>query len=348
MKTIAALAFVAALGAMWMIVPAAEPELTLSDDDMYTKFLAFISDYNRNYMDKLEMDFRFGIFKEALVKIIQHNSKGAQLRYGINMFADMLDEEYELRNGFIDHTPPADAPVLSLPERDLPDKVDHREKGYITEVQDQGACGSCWSFAAAGVLEAQINEMYDKHILLSRQHFVDCDVDRHFVIIQNKGCFGGIMWSSLNWFAQENNLALEEDYPYQAQDLECRAADRKLSPAHSAGYAFTGLGDCDALVRAVAEGPVAVALKANTPAWKFYESGIVTFEECDDQPLDHGVLVTGYFTEKINGKEMKVGIVKNSWGPRYGMEGYLHVSLTDNACGICTQGTVAKIPEGLY
>ena len=90
MKTIAALAFVAALGAMWMIVPAAEPELTLSDDDMYTKFLAFVSDYNRNYMDKLEMDFRFGIFKEALIKIIQHNMKGGHLRYGINQFTDML------------------------------------------------------------------------------------------------------------------------------------------------------------------------------------------------------------------------------------------------------------------
>ena len=125
MKTIAALAFVAALGAMWMLVPTAEPEFTLSDDDMYTKFLAFVSDYNRNYMDKLEMDFRFGIFKEALIKIIQHNNKGGHLRYGINQFTDMLQEEFEIRNGFINHTPPADAPVLSLPEMDLPDKVDH-------------------------------------------------------------------------------------------------------------------------------------------------------------------------------------------------------------------------------
>ena len=155
------------------------------------------------------------------------------------------------------------------------------------------------------------------------------------------------MWSALNWFAQDNNLALDADYPYEANDLECRQDDRKLSPAHSAGYAFTGLGECDSLIRAVAEGPVSVAVEANNDAWMKYAGGVITANDCGEA-LDHGVLVVGYYTEEINGEEMKVGIVKNSWGQRFGDGGYLYVTLNDNACGICTQGTVAKVPDGLF
>nr|CAI5834795.1 unnamed protein product [Callosobruchus analis] len=80
-----------------------------------------------------------------------------------------------------------------------------------------------------------------------------------------------------------------------------------------------------------AKGPVAVAIDASDLA--SYSHGIVDeTSECSNnmRDLNHGVLVVGYGSE--NG--VNYWIVKNSWGSRWGDNGYFKLKRGVRACGI--------------
>lgn len=190
--------------------------------------------------------------------------------------------------------------------------------------------GSCWAFGAVATIEG-ITKIKKGHLpSLSEQELVDCVTDSY-------GCAGGFQDSAFEWVIKNGGITSEEDYVYTAQNGTCDATKTKNHAATITGYEQVPSGDEKALMNAVANQPVTVAIEASGPFFQFYKSGI--FRGPCGLNLDHAVTVVGYGGEGFS----KYWIVKNSWGSTWGEDGYIRMwkdsGLPSGVCGIAFEAS---------
>jgi C1A family cysteine protease len=140
-------------------------------------------------------------------------------------------------------------------------------------------------------------------------------------------------------YLETNALDTEASYPYLAKDGTCH------STTGSAVTKVTGFHDVTpnspaALLAAIQLQPVSVAVDANI-VWQLYSGGIVK-ANCGAN-LDHGVLLVGYGTA-TDGTDY--WIVKNSWGPNWGEQGYIRLKrdAVEGKPGLCGIQSDASYP----
>lgn len=83
----------------------------------------------------------------------------------------------------------------------LPQRVDWRKKGVVTEVRNQGHCGACWAHSTVATIESMLAIKTGKLKELSVQQMVDCS-------LQNLGCRGGDTCVLLSWLVGKVKLSI--------------------------------------------------------------------------------------------------------------------------------------------
>jgi C1A family cysteine protease len=191
--------------------------------------------------------------------------------------------------------------------------------GYSTSIKNQGNCGSCWAFAAVGLMEAMILKNDGIEVDLSEQQLVSCNP-------YGWGCNGGL-WP--NDMLVNPGAMMESCFPYVASDVPCN--DTCPTPYQIQSWDFVTedwvVPPTEDIKQAIyTYGAVQVGIYADR--WfQAYTSGVLTKCRRRVNYTNHAVILCGWDDAK------EAWLLKNSWGTGWGENGYMWIKYECNRVG---------------
>lgn len=333
-------------------------------------FGEYLQHFDKSYPDAAEYRRRKERFSQNMEKILNHNKgrlsdTGAILDggyvMGVNHLTDQyLDElpfgydktyhsswsgqlmtgasEIERRLGESTTTSYSQPPDFEMKEvSSLPELVDWSAQGHVNPtIPQQGACGSCWTFALAATVESHLSIATDEPPMsLSEQSVLQCTPNPDHCG-GTGGCKGATVEIGLNYIAdltakKEGGMYNLSDVPYSPSTTQSCEDSTEGSTASVGVTGWTQLptNDYKSVMNAVAQkGPVAIAAAASD--WALYEKGVFS---SDNVEVNHAILLVGYGTDEDTGE--KYYKIRNSWGQHFGEDGYIRVLRTDEDSTVC-------------
>lgn len=315
------------LFALFALTASADDDLMLSaalssPQAMVSLYSSFEKSHGRHYQPAEER-MRLKIFQKSVQDVAALNSH-TSWRSAINDFADKTEEEKQSYLG-LNISLSLDRPTVSAPRLTsvgaAPASKSWISEGAVTEVKNQGGCGSCWIFGAVSALEGQYKVLTGVLRDMSENNILDCS--------SGDGCWGGWMKTAINWAqANGNRLASTSDYPYVGRDGSCKApSDNVIKGATIIRYTELstqyGLNEVTT-INALAQGPLSITLAAIS-SFQSYSSGIYADTKTTAFP-NHALAAVAYTSKYI--------LIKNSWGSSWGDDGYIKVARNWYGCSM--------------
>uniref|UniRef100_A0A7E4UN97 Pept_C1 domain-containing protein n=1 Tax=Panagrellus redivivus TaxID=6233 RepID=A0A7E4UN97_PANRE len=189
------------------------------DFGAWNLFTGYINRYNKTYETKEEILRRFHVYKRNIraAKMYQKSELGSAV-YGETQFMDLTPSEFKrIMLPYVWEKPKNPIRQMSpdeIEDEPFPNSFDWRNKSVVTEVKNQGACGSCWAFSVTGNIEGQWAKKTGKLVSLSEQEILDCDgVDQ--------ACNGGMPMEAYKQIINMGGLESEAEYPYKREKDAC-------------------------------------------------------------------------------------------------------------------------------
>jgi len=129
-------------------------------------------------------------------------------------------------------------------------------------------------------------------------------------------------------YAEGKGMQSEASYPYLGIDSNCHDGSGDVFVNN---FSDIPVNNPSALLSALNQQPVSVAIEADQGVFQGYTGGIIDSAACGTQ-LDHGVTLVGYGND--SGRDY--WLLKNSWGPAWGESGYFRILReSKSGPGIC-------------
>ncbi|KAI4964491.1 hypothetical protein ZWY2020_005654 [Hordeum vulgare] len=238
-------------------------------------------------------------------------------KLSLNLFGDMTDEEVDDGYGRCSTPLPNSGKRrqgqvthgVVAGRANYPMYVDWRMTGY-----DQ---------RPSAVTNVKIQRGTRKLVSLSAQQLLDCDK-------KSGGCSGGNPILAFQYMMGHVGISTEADYPYIADEHGYCWVPKRKNPVVT----------IDGFKKAVAAQPVVVVV--DTKTFRRYGGGVFV-GPCGTNGT-HAMTVVGYgTTDETN--PIDYWIVKNSWGPKWGENGYIRLArgvdgrTKEGICGILMEAS---------
>eukprot|EP01084_Bolivina_argentea_P106706 190899_1 len=317
-------------------------------DSSYDTFKSWMNEYDIRYSNSNEELDRYTIWKDNIATINDHNSGDHKWSQGVNRFTALTFSEFSDSHlmapqdcSATAHNENKKQPILNPLHPSVraqpPEHKDWRDAKIISEVKNQGSCGSCWSFSTTGCLESHFAQYTGQLVSFAEQELVDCADD-----FNNLGCNGGLPSQAFEYIMFNGGIDTEFNYHYVSGTTKTANANCSFSNKvnNYAGqiygvYNVTQYNETDIEVKVGTIGPVSICYDV-VSGFSSYTGGIYSSTTCGNtsDSVNHAVLAVGYGVEHSADGMTPFWIVKNSWGWSWGVDGYFLIERGQNMCGL--------------